>query len=51
MIYQVIKEAGIVGWLMGCINEKQSDGSIISSWLLHGCANTLASLITMFNII
>jgi membrane protease YdiL (CAAX protease family) len=42
---------GIVGWLMGWINEKQSNGSIISSWLLHGCANTIASIIAMFNII
>lgn len=42
---------GMVAWLMGFINEKQSDGSIISSWLLHGCVNTLASLIAMFNII
>ncbi|MGF7048083.1 membrane protease YdiL (CAAX protease family) [Paenibacillus sp. DS2015] len=42
---------GIVGWLMGWINEKQSDGSILSSWLLHGCANTLASIIFMFNIL
>lgn len=42
---------GMVGWLMGWINEKQSNGSIISSWLLHGCANTLASIIAMFNII
>ncbi|WP_461614973.1 CPBP family intramembrane glutamic endopeptidase [Clostridium sp. Marseille-QA1073] len=41
----------MAGWLMGVINEKQSEGSIISSWLLHGCANTLASLMAMFNII
>lgn len=47
----IILLTGIVGWLMGWINEKQSDGSIISSWLLHGCANTLASFIAMFNII
>lgn len=36
---------------MGVINEKQSEGSIISSWLLHGCVNTLASIMAMFNII
>lgn len=41
----------MIGWLMGWINEKQSNGSIISSWLLHGCANTLASFIAAFNII
>ncbi|MHC1684966.1 MAG: CPBP family intramembrane glutamic endopeptidase [Clostridiaceae bacterium] len=42
---------GLTGWLMGWINERQSEGSIISSWILHGCANTLASLVVMFNII
>lgn len=42
---------GMIGWLMSWINEKQSNGSIISSWLLHGCSNTLASIIAMFNII
>lgn len=42
---------GFTGWLMGMINEKQSGGSIISSWLIHGCANTLASIIAMFNIV
>ncbi len=33
------------GWLMGWINDKQSEGSMISSWVLHGCANTVASII------
>ena len=47
----VIFFTGIVGWLMGWINEKLSDGSIVSSWMLHGCANTIASMVVMFNII
>lgn len=47
----IIIITAIVGWLMGWINEKQSDGSIVSSWLLHGCANTLASIISMFNLL
>ena len=47
----IILITGITGWLMGWINEKQSEGSTVSSWLLHGCANTLASIIAMFNII
>ena len=41
---------GAIGMLMGWINEKQSEGSIISSWLLHGFSNTIAAIITMFNI-
>ncbi|MBX4267824.1 CPBP family intramembrane glutamic endopeptidase [Clostridium estertheticum] len=47
----IILFTGLLGWLMGWINEKQSDGSIVSSWLIHGCANTIASIIAMFNIL
>lgn len=47
----IIAITGLTGWLMGWINEKQSNGSIISSWLLHGCANTIASVIAMFNLL
>jgi len=47
----IITLTGTVGFLMGFLNEKQSNGSIFSSWLLHGCANTLASVIAMFNLI
>lgn len=42
---------GIIGLLMGYINEKQSGGSIIPSWLLHGFANTFASILAMFNLL
>lgn len=46
----IIIFTGIVGILMGWINEKQSDGSIVSSWLLHGVANICVSIVTMFSI-
>lgn len=46
----IIIITAIAGWLMGWINEKQSDGSIVSSWLMHGCANTLSSIISLYNI-
>lgn len=42
---------GMTGLLMGYINEEQSNGSIVSSWFLHGFANLVASILTMFNII
>ena len=35
---------------MEWINEKRSDGSIVSSWLLHGFVNYLASTFVMFTI-
>ncbi|MGM1044949.1 MAG: CPBP family intramembrane glutamic endopeptidase [Bacillota bacterium] len=41
----------IIGWVMGYINEKLSDGSIIPSWILHGCANLFSAFIMMFNIL
>lgn len=47
----VILITGAAGWLMGWINEKESGGSIISSWLIHGCVNFLAALFAMFAII
>lgn len=40
-----------IGLLMGWINEKQSDGSIIPSWLLHGIANLISAIVAMFNLI
>ncbi len=47
----IVLITGIIGFLMGWINEKQSGGSIISSWLLHGFANIFASIVTMFSLI
>lgn len=47
----IIVLTGILGILMGWINEKQSDGSIVSSWLLHSIANLCVSVVSMFSII
>lgn len=46
----VVLITGIIGLLLGWINEKQSGRSIIPSWLLHGFSNMIASIITMFNL-
>lgn len=46
----IVLFTAFLGFMMGWINEKQSKGSIVSSWLLHGCFNTLASIIAMFNL-
>ena len=35
------------GWFFGYVNEKQSEGSIIPSWLMHGIGNVLASIIAI----
>ncbi len=38
---------GSLGWLMGYINEKLADGSIIPSWIIHGVSNVVASVVTI----
>ncbi len=43
----VILYTGITGWLMGYVNEK-SDGSILTSWIIHGLANLYAAINIMF---
>lgn len=47
----IIFITAVAGYLLGWINEKQSNGSIFSSWFIHGFVNTIASIIAMFNIL
>ncbi|MDR2966680.1 MAG: CPBP family intramembrane metalloprotease [Methanobacteriaceae archaeon] len=42
---------GTLGWFMGYINEKESGGSIVPSWCLHGIANTLSCLFDAFKLV
>jgi hypothetical protein len=39
---------GLSGWVSGWLNENQGNGSIIPSWLVHGSANLISSLVVMF---
>lgn len=41
----------VAGYLLGWINENLSNGSILSSWFIHGFVNMIASIIAMFNIL
>jgi membrane protease YdiL (CAAX protease family) len=34
--------ATISGWIMGYLNCRMADGSILPSWCMHGLGNTLA---------
>lgn len=36
------------GWIIGLINEKYGNGSIIPGWIAHGLGNTLAYFIIAF---
>ena len=39
---------GSIGWLMGYINEKKADGSIIPSWSIHAIANIFSGICSAF---
>lgn len=47
----IVLITGITGYLLGWINEKYSNGSIISSWLIHGTVNLIPAILAMFNVI
>lgn len=38
---------GLFGWYQGWLNEKKCEGSIIPSWLLHGCINLLTAVLSL----
>ena len=38
---------GLFGLFQGWLNEKQCDGSIVPSWLLHGCINFLTGVLSL----
>lgn len=47
----IVMATGFTGYLMGWINERKSNGSIITSWGIHGIANLIASFVAMFNML
>ena len=38
---------GLFGGYQGWLNEKRCGGSILPSWLLHGCMNFLTAVLTL----
>ncbi len=38
---------GLFGWYQGWLNEKKCEGSIIPSWILHGCINLLTAILSL----
>ena len=38
---------GAIGWYQGWLNEKQCGGSIVPSWLLHGCMNFATGILPL----
>ncbi|MBQ8194382.1 MAG: CPBP family intramembrane metalloprotease [Oscillospiraceae bacterium] len=47
----IIIFTGGVAWFMGYINEKNSDGSIIPSWIIHTVSNLFSGICAAFSII
>lgn len=45
-IFHVIRST-IVGFIFCYVNEKEADGSIVPSWIFHGIANTVSTLIIL----
>jgi len=38
----------IVGWLLGYLNEKSGNSSIVPSWIIHSLANIIPSFLFLF---
>lgn len=47
----IIMFTGAIAWFMGYINEKNSNGSIIPSWIIHTISNLFSGLFVAFSII
>ena len=47
----IIILTGAIAWFMGYINEKNSNGSIIPSWIIHTVSNLFSGICAAFSII
>lgn len=47
----IIIFTGLIGWIMGYINEKKADGSIFPSWMIHATANVFSDICAAFLLI
>lgn len=47
----IIIFTGVIAWFMGYINEKNANGSIISSWIIHTISNLFSGICAAFSII
>lgn len=41
---------GIIAFIMGYINEQEAEGSIFPSWFIHGAANMVSSIFSLFRV-
>lgn len=48
LVILVVVLTSAFGWLMGYLNEKMGNGSIIPSWIIHGLVNTISAFLVLF---
>ncbi|MCY9548682.1 CPBP family intramembrane glutamic endopeptidase [Lysinibacillus xylanilyticus] len=51
VVVLVVIATAFVGYLLGWINERKSNGSILTSWAIHSIVNLIAAFMAMFNIL
>ncbi|MGE7024321.1 CPBP family intramembrane glutamic endopeptidase [Solibacillus cecembensis] len=51
LVISIIIFAALAGWMMGYVNEKIGNGSILPSWIIHSLMNISSSLLLAFNIL
>ncbi|MFB7158790.1 lysostaphin resistance A-like protein [Lysinibacillus sp. NPDC056232] len=51
VVVLVVIATAFVGYLMGWINERKSNGSILTSWGIHSIVNLIAAFMAMFNML
>lgn len=47
----IILFTGVIGWIMGYINEKKADGSILPGWMIHALSNIFSGICAAFQLI
>lgn len=47
----IIALTGVIAWFMGYINEKQANGSIVPSWIIHTVSNVFSGICSAFMLI
>ena len=47
----IIVFTGAIAWFMGYVNEKNSNGAIIPSWIIHTISNLFSGICAAFSII
>jgi len=51
VVVLVVISTAFVGYFMGWINERKSNGSILTSWAIHSIVNLIAAFMAMFNML